>query len=472
MNLQQLMLILRARYMVVLFAVLGTVAITLAISLLLPAQYTATASIVVDVKSPDPIAGVMLPGLIMPGYMATQVDIINSDRVAHKVIKMLKLNQNPQAKEQWMEATEGKGKLEVWLAGLLQKKLDVKPSRESNVISISYKAADPAFAAAVANAFAQAYIDINIELKVEPARQYARWFGEQGKSMRDNLEQAQRKLSDYQQKHGIVASDERLDNETAKLNELSTQLTVVQGQTSDAQSKQKSGSASDTLPEVVQNSLIMNLKVDISRLDSKLHEAAGNLGKNHPQYKRMESELAELKKKLEDETLHITSGFSTSGTVGKQKESVLLTAIQAQKKKLLDLKRERDELAVLMRDVDAAQRAYDTVTQRFNQTNLESQSTQTNVSVLTPAEEPIEPSFPKVLLNTLLSIFLGTLLGVGSALLREMLDQRVRSAEELGQVLQRPVLGEIPRVHTKATRAVTARRVRIRFWHRKAVPAA
>jgi len=115
----------------------------------------------------------------------------------------------------------GKGRLEIWLADLLQKKLEVKPSRESNVISVSYKAVDPGFAAAVANAFTQAYIETNIELKVAPARQYAQWFGEQGKSLRDNLEKAQAKLSAYQQEHGIVAIDERLDNETAKLNELS-----------------------------------------------------------------------------------------------------------------------------------------------------------------------------------------------------------------------------------------------------------
>ena len=60
----------------------------------------------------------------MAGYMATQVDIINSDRVAQRVVKMLKLDENPAAKEQWLEATEGKGTLEMWLANRLQKKLD------------------------------------------------------------------------------------------------------------------------------------------------------------------------------------------------------------------------------------------------------------------------------------------------------------------------------------------------------------
>jgi len=461
MNPQQFLLILRARYKLVFFVLLGTVMATFVVTLLLPKQYTATASVVVDVKSPDPIIGVMLPGMAAPGYMATQIDIIQSDRVAQKVVKLLKLDASPTVRQQWMEATGGKGRLEIWLADLLQKKLEVKPSRESNVISVSYKAVDPGFAAAVANAFTQAYIETNIELKVAPARQYAQWFGEQGKSLRDNLEKAQAKLSAYQQEHGIVAIDERLDNETAKLNELSTQLTVVQGQTSDAQSKQRSGSASDTLPEVVQNPTIGALKVDIARQEAKLQELAGNLGKNHPQYQRAESEIATLKQKLEVETRHITSGFSTSRNVGKEKESELRTAIEAQKKKLLELKHARDEVAVLMRDVDAAQKAYEAVSQRFNQTSLESQSTQSNVAVLTPAAEPTEPSSPKLVLNMMFSVFVGTLLSIGMALMLEMLDRRIRSADDLAETLRLPVLGVIQKQQRGAPK-------RLAYWRNKA----
>jgi chain length determinant protein EpsF len=272
------------------------------------------------------------------------------------------------------------------------------------------------------------------------------------------VEKAQAKLSEYQQKHGIVASEERLDNETAKFNELSAQLTVVQGQTSDAQSKQKSGSASDTLPEVVQNLLIQNLKADIAQKEAKLQELAVNLGKNHPQYQRAESEIASLKQKLETETRHITSGFSTSRNVGKEKETELKAAIEAQKRKVLDLKKERDQLTVLQRDVDASQKAYDAVTQRFNQSSLESQSTQTNVSVLTSASDPIKPSFPKIGLNSLIAVVLGTLLGVVAALVFEIFDRRIRSAEDLAEMLQLPVLGVIQR---------SKKRSRFAFWRRR-----
>jgi polysaccharide biosynthesis transport protein len=458
MNLQQLLLTLLARYKVVLLTLLATVAAVLGVSLIVPKQYTATAAVVIDVKSPDPIAGMMLPALVMPGYMATQVNILQSDRVARQVVHLLKLDQSPAAREEWLEAMGGKGELDVWLANALQGKLDVRPARESSVIHISFKAADPRFAAAVANAFAQAYIDTNIALKVEPAKQYAAWFGEQGKALRDNVERAQGRLSEHQQKHGIVASDERLDIETAKLNDLATQLTIVQGQTNDALSKQRSGSASSTLPEVTLNLLIQNLKADIARHEAKLQEMSSNLGQNHPQYKAMQSELATLKQKLEAETRHITSGFSTSRSVGRDKQAELKTAIAAQKKLLLELKHKRDELAVLTRDVEAAQKAYDAVSQRFNQTRLESQSTQTNVSVLTPASEPSEPSFPKMLLNTLLAIFVGTFLGIGAAVVREILDRRIRSAEDLAEMLQLPVLAVMGPAKARSRLAIAYRK--------------
>src|SRR6266480_2414545 len=208
MTLYQFLTLLRARFKIVLLMLLGTVAVIVAASLVLPKRYTATAAVVLDVKSPDPITGAMLHAMVMPGYMATQRDIITSDRVAQKVVKLLKLDEVPAKKEQWLQSTQGKGSLVAWLGDELQKKLDVKPSRESNVIDISYRAGDAAFAAAVANAFAQAYIDASIELRIEPARQYARWFGEQDKGLRENLEKAQARLSEHQQKYGIVASDE------------------------------------------------------------------------------------------------------------------------------------------------------------------------------------------------------------------------------------------------------------------------
>lgn len=442
MTLRQFLLILKARYKVALLALLVTVLTTTIVSLVLPKQYTTGAAVVIDVKAPDMVSGMILQGMMAPGYMATQVDIINSDRVARTVVKLLKMDESPAIKKQWQEATKGEGQLLDWLATLLQKNLDVKPARESTVININYTAADPDFATAVANAFAQAYINVNLDLQVAPARQYATFFEEQTKAARAKLEKSQQALSDYQQKHGITSADERLDFETAKLNETSSQLTGIQGQTTDSQSKRINAKA-DTVAEVMQSPLINGLKADIARLEAKLIESNVNLGKNHPQTQRSEAELNSLKAQLDAETRKITTSIETTYQISKSREKQLLDSLDKQKRRVLLLNKQRDELNVLRRDIESAQRSFELVSQRASQTDIASQTNQTNIAVLNPAFAPTQPSKPRVFLNVLVSIFLGTLLGVGLALMLELKDRKVRSTQDLFEALDLPVLGSI-----------------------------
>ena len=429
MTLSQFLLILRARYKVMLFVLIATVSAVVTISLLIPKQYTATAAVVIDLKSPDMVSGLILQGMLAPAYMTTQVDIINSDRVAKGAAKLLGVDTSGAA-----------------FAGLearkLQKGLDVKPARESNLININYVGDNPDFAAAAANAFAQAYIDVNVDLRVTPARQNATFFDEQAKATRDKLESAQLALTRYQQKNGITANDERLDFEIAKLNETSSQLTEIQGQTTDSQSKRKSGKA-DTVAEVMQSSLINDLKADIARLEAKLTEGNVNLGKNHPQTLRSEAELAALKTQLESETNKITSSIETTYQISTQREQQLQGAVSAQKTRVLALNRQRDELNVLRGDLESAMKAFELVSQRASQITIESRANQTNISLLNAATAPMDASKPRVMFNALVSVFLGLLLAIGLALVLELLNRRVRSARDLLETLELPVLGTI-----------------------------
>ena len=466
MTLQQFLLILRARYKITVLILAVTVSTTLLVSLLLPKQYSATTAIVLDVRSPDPVSGMLLPGLASSGYMATQIDIINSKRVAQRVVKLLRMDESPAIRSQWMDATDGKGDLTNWLGELLQKNLEVKPSRESNVINIKFSGTDPSFVAAVANTFAPAYIDVNLDLRVEPARQQASWFDGQTATLRERLEKAQQALSDHQQRAGIVASNERLDHETAKLNEISSQITMVQTQTSDSSSKRKSAGNSETLMEVMQSPLINSIKLDIARLDATLQESNTNLGMNHPQTKRIESQLASLRSKQASEIRQIGNSIGTTYHVGKQREGELLESLEAQKKHVLELTKEHDAINVLKRDVELAQRTFEATSLRSMQVRLESQAVQTNIAVLNPAAVPTESSSPKVLLNMMISIFLGILLSVGIALILELTNRRVYSAEDLLEALDLPVLASIPSTALLPTtrerlRGLLPRRVRV-----------
>ncbi len=447
MTFSQFLSILKARWVSALMVLVLTVGTTVGVSLVLPKNYTASAAVVLDVRSPDPIAGMVLGAMAMPAYMATQVDIIQSDRVAQRVVQGLRLTENAQTRAEWLEATGGQGNFEAWVAELLKKKLDVKPSRESNVVNVSYTSPDPRFAAALANAFVKAYMDVSIGLRVSPAKQYNEFFDARAKELREALEQSQAKLTAFQKTSGILATDERFDIETQRLNELSSQLVALQALSAESGSRsaQARGSQADQLQDVLGNPVVAGLRADLSRQEARLQELNARLGDAHPQVVELRANIAELNTRLQTESNRVSGSVGVTNTINKQRESEIRASLDAQRAKVLALKQQRDEASVLMKEVETAQRAYDQVVARASQTNLESQNTQTNISVLTPATEPADHSSPKLLLNTLLSVFLGTLLAVGFALVRELMDRRVRSPQDLVEALGLPVLGALPK---------------------------
>ncbi|MDO9095627.1 MAG: chain length determinant protein EpsF [Rubrivivax sp.] len=450
MTLGQFLSILKARWWVPLLILLGTVGLTLGASLLMTKQYKAEASVVIDFK-PDPISAALYGGGASPTLMSTQVDIIKSDRVAQRVVRNLKLAENPQIRQQWQDEIRGQGTIESWLGTVFQRNMEVEPSRESSVITISYKAADPRFAAGLANAFVQAYIDTTLELRVDPARLYSNFFETRSGEAREALERAQSKLSKFQAEKGIIASDERLDVENARLNELSSQFTTLQAISAESASRQTQaqGAQGDRLQEVLNNPIIGALKADISRGEAALQQMGTRLGDNHPQVQEARANLAVLRDRLLAETARVTSGVSVSNTINRGRQAEVKASLEAQRDKVLRMKAVRDEGLVLMREIDNAQRTYDAILQRFTQTSLESQTTQSNVNMLTQAVPPIEPATPRVLLNTLLSLLVGLLLAVMVTLFLELRDRRVRTVEDLVATLGLPVIGSLPRPGSK-----------------------
>ena len=450
MTFGQFLSILKARWWVALLVLGLTVGATLAISLLLPKQFRASASVVIDVK-PDPLSMAMYGGMASPGLMATQVDIIKSDRVAQRVVRNLKLNENPQIRQQWQEEAKGQGSIEVWLGTLFQRNMDVEPSRESSVITVAYKAADPRFAAGLANAFVQAYIDTSLELRVDPARQYSTFFETRAKEARETLERAQARFSSFQKDNSIVATDERLDVENARLNELSSQLTVVQAISAESSSRQAQaqGAQGERMQEVLSNPIVGQLKADLNRGEAKLQELSTRYGDNHPQVLEAKASAQELRTRLDAETRRVTGGVTVSNTINRGREAEIRGSLEAQRAKVLRMKAVRDEGLVMLRDIENAQKSYDAVSQRFTQTSMESQTTQSNVNILTQATAPLSPSSPRVVLNVVLAMIGGALLAIGAAMALELRDRRVRNIDDVVESLGLPVIGALPKPGSK-----------------------
>lgn len=443
MNVRQFLLILLARKKIILSTLFLTVLLALGWSLMQQKTYKATASVLLNYKGVDPVSGLTMPGNLMPGYMATQIDIISSKNVALRVVDSLRLASSAAVQQQWREASEGKGSVRDWLADLLLKKLEIMPSRESSVVEISFKGADPAFAAAVANAFADEYQKIAVQLKTEPAKKASAYFNEQTKQLRDNLEAAQARLSKYQQEKGIVSLDNnRVDVELSRLNDLSAQLVAAQTQAMEATSRANMATGVGS-PDVANNALVQSLRVSLASGEAKLAEASSRYGRNHPIYQSAAAEVSKMRAELNAALGSVSKSVGSNAQVYRQRESELRAELAAQKARVLELNRTRDELGVLLKDLDSAQRAFDAASNRFSQTRIEAQSEQSDISILNPAVPPTDPAGPRVLLNTLVSILLGTILGVGLALLLELVNRPVRSTGDVKDMLGIPVLGTI-----------------------------
>ncbi len=450
MTFGQFLSILRARWLVAVLLLGITVVTTLVISLLLPKSYVATAAVLIDFK-PDPISAAFYGSATPPAVMATQSDVIKSDRVALRVVRNLKLSESPQVRAQWEQEAKGEGTIEQWLIELFQRNMDVLPSRESSVINITYKAQDPRFAAGLANAFVQAYVETALELRVDPARQYAGFFDMRSKEAREALEKAQSRLSAFQKDNSIFATDERFDVENTRLNELSSQLVALQALAAESNSRQAQADSpqADRIQEVLGNPVVGSLKAEISRLEGQLQGLSARLGDAHPQVREVRANIVELRSRMDAEVARVTSGVGVSSTINRQREAQTRTRFEEQRAKVLRMKAVRDEGTVIQRDVENAQRAYDAIFARLNQTSLESQTTQSNVNVLTQAVPPVEATFPKVWLNVLLAFVVGSLMAIGVTLLLELRDRRVRAIDDVVAALDLPVIGVLPRPGAK-----------------------
>lgn len=445
MTFKQILSVLRARWWVALSVAVLTVVVAGVITWTAPRTYVATASVLLDVKNADPIAGMVSPSIATPAFLMTQVDIIKSKRVGLKVIRNMRLQESDEMRRRWAKETKSTGDFRGWLASMLQNGMDARPSRGSNVIYVNYKSADPQFASAAANAFVQAYLETVLELRTSPAKDSKDFFDASARASRLALERAQTRLSDYQKSQDLLVTDERLDVEMGRLNELSNQVVMMQSAVADSSSRQAAArSQGDRSPDVMANPLVASLKADLLKQQTTLEQFSTRLGESHPSVLELKTGIEDTTRKLEAEIRRVTSSVGVGNSVNVSRMTQTRAELDAQRVKVMKLKAIRDEAAILQRDVDNAQRAYDGVLARMNNMNLESQASQANVSSLETAVAPSVPDSPRVGTNMALGALVAVVLAIAVSLLVEALDRRFRVPEEADWLLQQPVVGRMP----------------------------
>src|SRR2546422_603313 len=367
MDLNQYILALKARRKAFVTVLAVTVFTAIVVALVIPKRYDATATILIDARDEQTLAPARMSPRERAGYIFTQMELIASGKVAHKVVRDLKLASQPGVREEWERDTGGAGTIEEWLATNLLEKLKVD-SGASNILIVKYSANDAKKASDIANAFAKAYLDVALELRTEPSREAGQWFDEQVKALRADVTTAQTKLSGYQKEKGVIGGDQRTAAE-------------VQG----------------------------------------------------------------LKERLNAEATKVVTGLGNAVQQSSKRVEELQSSLKDQQDRIMKLREQRVDMAVLSRDLENAQRAYDGALSRAIAVKVGSKVRQTNLAMLTPAVEPPKPAVPEEGPLPALSVLIGALLAAGMVYVLEMLDRRVRSRTDLESRLAVPSLGLLSR---------------------------
>lgn len=447
MELTRLIAIVRTHWTITFTCIVAMVLFTVVLSVVLPPKYTSNAAILVDVRGVNPVLGVSESNTLLPRtVLGTQASMVRSEGVAREVVKQLGLDRDPALRGAWQEDAEARGDATAWIAKRLLKSLDVRPAAEdSNVLDLQFSASDPKRAADVVNAFAQVYLATALRLRGDAAKVSADFFTQQSKQLRAQLEEAQNRLSDYQRKHGIVGDDERLDVENASLNELSSQnlQTRAQGIEAASRNRQAAGHASES-PDVLTSPVVQQLLANIATTEAQLKAAQGQYGPNHPTVKGLQTQIAQLRAAMHSEMNRAAAALKMNDKINQQREAAIKESLEAQRRRVLALKSQRDGLAVLERDVDTARRAYDQAQQRQIQTSQEGSAPSPEASVLSAGVVPSESARPGLRVLVPLAVVLGGIIGVLAAVLQEMRRPLIHFAEDLAP-WGVPVIAIVPR---------------------------
>lgn len=484
MSFSRFLATLRARIGLALGLFLVTVGAAAVAWIAWPRQYEAVATVLVD---PAPANPLVAPGWNgpRPGFVSTQIDILQSPRVALDVVRRLDLMRQPHWREAWQREQQSLSRLrwdgEValwgapgepagsirarptpgggdtadpaqasemaqWVAQSLRASLQVRPTRDSEVLTMAVRHADPGEAARIVNAFAQAYLDLQRSLRVDPAREFSTVFDGQAQEARSRLEQSQARLTAYQRERGVVIGDDRLDIESARLNDLAARLTGMQAQLAEAGTREvhSQGEAADRAPDVQSSPVLTSLRGDVVRSEARLAELGGRLGDQHPQVQEAQAQVTALRSRLEAETRRAAASVGVTHSIRRQQESQLRGALDSQRALVLRLKAARDEGGVLLREEEAAQRAYDAALARLQQARLESRTPPVGARLLTAAVPPRAPVSPQPQMHAGLSIGLGIVLAIVAVLALERIDPRLRTPGSAAELLDLQVLGVLP----------------------------
>jgi len=451
--------------------------------------YQASSRVVIEKENPNlmSIQEVMAVDATGTDYYQTQYRIIESRAVAREVIRRLDLENSPEffpepsdnpvartkvwVKERitgardWIEGLlrpgDGKNALaqavgidpETELIDMVIDRINVQPIRNSRLVDVNVEAMNPVLAARMANEVVQTYIDQNLETKLRAAKDAVKWLNDRMNEERQKVEEAENALLKYKEEHEII-TDFSSDSEkitAQKLAQLNAQVVEAESRRVEAETRYRqamgledSPDMLDSIPEVLANDLIKEIKTMEVQLYNRMSELSKKYGRNHPQMIAIYSELDDLKKRKAKEVRQVVNSLRNEYKLSVAREESLKKALAKQKKESLLMNQKAVQYGVLQRQAESSRHMYELLVKRFKETSLTEEMKTGNIRIIDRAEVPKNAVKPKKKLNLLLALVVGLMLGVGLAFFLEYLDNTIKIPDEIKEYLKIPYLGPVP----------------------------
>jgi polysaccharide biosynthesis transport protein len=394
------------------------------VSLIVPPIWEGQSRVLLNLVKPDPVTNELAAGSSgssTGAYVGTQMSLMTDYSVTGKVVDQLGWLSDPNLIQQYNDRDPGdRREFRAWAGDIIARNTKVKPLKDSTILEISYTANNPTAAKAVADALRTAYMQASLAISTEDAARTAQWYEGELEKLKAKLDAAVEAQALYERANGLEMANDKMDVESARLQSLASQ-----------------GAPMMIPPEMV--NAAKQSGMELAAVNAQITAASKTLGPNNPAMMELQKKKTELESLARKDESAAHAAIAATGAAAAE----VNREIQAQKSKVLGKSDQIAHLQTLQQDVDLRRNEYETAAAKF--AVYRAQADQTNANTLTalPTPAPSQPLFPNWLLEIPGSIVLGLGIGVLGAMLLELLNRKVRSVEELDDVLQLPVVGVV-----------------------------
>lgn len=468
---QYLRIALRWRY-VILGVIAASLLIALIVTLLMTPRYTAAATIEVSRESGQVtnFEGVeRKEGTADQEFYQTQYGLLKSRSLAERVATQLRLLDDQKFFDLF-GATEsdpalqlangrypasGRAKRQRIAGEILLRNLGVEPARMSRLVEIRFTSPDPDLSARIANAWAENFIQTNLERKVQATSYGRNLLQQQLAQQKQRLDESQRQLVGYASQQRIInlpaqgagenttAERSIVADNLASLNSALSQATADRI-AAEARYRETGGAGAST--EALRNGAINGLRQRRAELAAEYQELMTQFEPEYPAARQIKSQIDQIDRSIANEERRVSGSIRADYNSAVERERGLQSRVEQLKASYLDLRRRSIQYNIYQQEVDTNRTLYEGLLQRFKEIGVAGGVGVNNISIVDPADVPQSPSSPRLALNLLIALLAGTILGAGIAFLLEQIDEAIADPAEVERRLGLPLLGSVPKV--------------------------